>query len=62
MLSSKIDNTTLNRVFDYILEYNYTPTTVDTLQKKLRRKYADKLEETNRKIEELEKLTPIDLL
>lgn len=62
MSNSKIDNTTINHVFDYILEHNYDPTPVDKLQKKLRYAYATKIEETKRRIEELEKLTPIDLL
>ena len=62
MSSSKIDNTTINRIFDYILEYNYTSTPVEKLQKKLRCKYAATIEENKRRIEELEKLTTIDLL
>lgn len=61
MLSSKTDNETINRIFDYMLKYySYTP--VDKLQRKLRRKYSALLKENKRKTEELKTLTTIDLL
>lgn len=62
MSDSKIDNIVINRVFDYILKHNYTPTTVDKLQENLRCKYANKIKETKRRIKELKHLTPIELL
>lgn len=62
MSSLKIDNITINRVFDYILKHNYKPTPVDRLQKRLRRKYTRTLKENKRKKEELKTLTTIDLL
>lgn len=62
MLSSKIDNTTINRLLDYILEHNYKPTPVDKLQKDLRCKYANLLKENKRKQEELKTLTTLDML
>lgn len=62
MSSSKIDNIVINRVFDYVIKHNYTPTTVDKLQRKLRCEYAKKIEENKRRIKELKHLTPIELL
>lgn len=62
MSSLKIDNATINRVFEQILNRTYHKTPVDKLQRKLRSKYADLLKENKLKKEELKTLTTLDLL
>lgn len=60
MSSSKIDNATINRVFDYIIKYNYD---IKDTEKRLQQKYAKESMRRKKLIKEVEESTnPMDLL
>lgn len=60
MSSSKIDNETLNRIFDYIIKNNYN---IKDTEKKLQQKYTNEFIRRKKAIENIASVTtPIDLL
>ena len=60
MSSLKIDNATINRVFDYIIKNNYN---IKNKEKRLQQKYANEFIRRKKAIENIASVTnPIDLL